>query len=40
MKLNASHYAISLVLRQVSTQEFMNPSLLNTSQNVQGARTT
>jgi len=40
MILQASYHATFLVLRQVSIQECMNPSLPNTSQNVQCTKTT
>ena len=40
MILQASYHAKFLVSRQVNTQEYMNPSLPNTSQNVQCAKTT
>ena len=40
MILQASYHAKFLVSRQVNTQEYMNPSLPNTSQNVQCTKTT
>jgi len=40
MILQASYHAKFLVSRHVNIQEYMNPSLPNTSQNVQCAKTT